>query len=168
MTASDSLLRMTEVKTYLPVSITYAELVRHGEWHDDAWVREMAKIVAEVRDVINSTTYNQADTLEELIDSYERNVREAESSLEYAQDDLNEANEKKVEAENKYEALRYDLDSNEQVKVINVLKAEVLEFRQQAGSANRRNHELTKEVGDLKTELARVREQLNMWTILNK
>jgi len=159
---------MTEVKTYLPVSITYAELVRYGEWHDDAWVREMARIVTDVRDALNSTSYTRADSLEELIDSYERDIRDHASSLSYAEDELKEATEKVAEIENKYEALKYDLDGMEQVKVIHALKAEVLDFRQQAGSANRRTHELTREVEDLKKELELTKEKLNMWTILNK
>ena len=159
---------MTEVKTYLPVSLTMSELARYGENHDDAWVREMAKYVRETCEAINSSNYLRVNTLTELIDAYESDVREFDSALRFAEEELEEEQQKRAEAMDRYESLKFDLDKDEQVTVIRNQKAELLARSESIRRLNQQSSAKQNEINTLRQQLDEIKEKLNMWTIMNK
>lgn len=157
---------MPEVKAYAPVSLTYSELIRYGEWHEDAWVRQMAKLVQEMRDALEEPGDHQVSTFAELIESYDQTVSDLESELEFTKDALQDAKDAQTEAEERYKALKYDYSSDGHLKTVNHLKAEIVDLKGQYHSENARARRAEAELEKVKKALGETTEKLNMWDIL--
>lgn len=159
---------MTEIKTYVPATLPYSDLIRYGENHDDAWVRKMASIIDEIHTAIRNTNYTKVATVEDLLDAYETELREYSSSLDYAEEELEEEQARRMTAEDRYNAVLYDLDKDAQVAVIRSLKAEVLAKKEDIRQLNTRALEMQRTIDDTNRRLRETEEKLNMWTIMNK
>ena len=159
---------MIETKTYLPVTITMAELAHYGENHDDAWVREMARHVSEICDAINNTNYLRVSNLSELIDAFNDDIHDFESSIRYAEEELAEEQQRRIEAVDRYEALKFDLDKDEQVAVIRNLKAELMARNETIRKLNQQTVTMQQEINSVYQKLNDTKERLDMWTIMNK
>ncbi len=128
----------------------------------------MAKYVRETCEAINSSNYLRVNTLTELIDAYESDVREFDSALRFAEEELEEEQQKRAEAMDRYESLKFDLDKDEQVTVIRNQKAELLARSESIRRLNQQSSAKQNEINTLRQQLDEIKEKLNMWTIMNK
>lgn len=121
-----------------PDHVSTKELVSYGEGSLDPFVRRLAYYVDVLTQYVPDTYQGDPDY---WFEDFERESREKDHAVEWAEDELRNANERMQEAEEKYNALLLDNDKPEMFYQNNSLKSRLREEQNKNDSLR---HELNK------------------------
>lgn len=157
---------MMPPRALLPDCVPWNELIRYADNHPDSWVRRLSRDSQEICNILEERgfdpSYSVAEVIDELIeerDSYKFGMEDAES-------DRNEACRARDTAERRVNALRYDLDHNEQARDIEALKAELIRRSDTERDLRRQLHQKDNDIADLTRQVGKLTDKLNTWTII--
>lgn len=148
-----------------PDQVADRELIHYCEEHDDPWVREVARIAAQMLYFIPEEYRRDPD---EWFEENARERSEAKYSIEWAEDERDEASERARTAEEKYNALLLDTDRDEMFYQNNALKSRL---REEQLKNERLRAEMAKDAEafiELEQDHKYLKEVHNTWSIISK
>jgi len=165
---------MTEpIRSIFPEFVPLNELARYGEDHDDMWVRRMGEIVMDVHVAIEESDYTQISDLHELIKEYREDLYSCKQDIDSESEERIAAEQKRQQAENKVDSLRYELDRDEQNRYITYLRAEITrkndeirEHKRETTNLQSVIHSRNTDIVQLQNQLKHLEDKFQTWTIL--
>ena len=136
-----------------PSELTVEELIHYGSMIDDPWVKALI-VVAE-------------DRHEDLIEEFEQKISALESDVSYHENEEEEAHTEKARWKTKYEALRYNLNYDEQLRTIVQLKERVMELKDYIHDERVKMELLRSNYDELQNSYYELKEKYNTWTALS-
>ena len=161
------------IRSIFPDRVPLDELARYGENHDDLWIRRMGEIVMDVHVAIEESDYNRVEDLHDLIKEYREDLFACKQDIDSESEERIAVEQKRQEAENKVDSLRYELDRDEQNRYITYLRAELMrkndEITKQKTEIAAKNRSIRDQETDrtmLQNQLKQLEEKFQTWTII--
>ena len=144
-----------------PDNLNLKELAHYGSQHSDPWVKQLADLVYQI-----SYHMEYRTTIDEFFENNDQTISDLEYSVEEARSEEQEAYRERDAANNRYKAVRYDLDYLNHTKQVEAIQAQVVDVCEELKQSENYNRRLKQRIEEYKDEIKELKDKLNMWTIL--
>ena len=146
-----------------PENMAPGEIIRYCEDHDDPWVRAIARYAGEFLWHVPEEYRDDPDWYFEHI---ETQLHDLENDVAYHQEEEEVAYREKSKMEEKYNALRFEVNAREEHHQMLHLKARVQTLSDELDNKTQEYVSLRKQFEELGKEHEYLTEKHNTWTII--
>ena len=157
---------MMPPRALLPDRVPWSELIRYADDHPDSWVRRLSRDSQEICDILEERGFDPSYSVAEILDELIEDRNSYKFGLEDAERDRDEAIHERDAAERRVDALRYDLDFNEQAREIEFLKAELVRRTEKEHEFCRSLYQKDDTITTLTKAVDQLQSKLDTWTAI--